>query len=163
MAELWDAYDANLQKLDGITLVRGEPVPDGMYHLVCEIAVRHADGKYLLMLRDARKHRGGMWELTAGGSALQSETPLQCARRELLEETGIIAENLSEIGRIVHEAHRSIYVEYLCVTSCAPDAVRLQEGETAGFRWVEREALMQIPEDTLAAGRTLKLLRESGR
>lgn len=32
--ELWDAYDRELNKLGGVTLVRGEKVPDGMYHLV---------------------------------------------------------------------------------------------------------------------------------
>ena len=44
------------------------------------------------MQRDFRKHLGGKWELTAGGSALQGETALECASRELREETGIAAE-----------------------------------------------------------------------
>ena len=92
--ELWDAYDEKLNKIEGKTLVRGEDVPDGVFHLVCEIIVRHADGTYLLMQRDHRKHLGGMWEATAGGSALQGEDPLTCALRELFEETGIEIENL---------------------------------------------------------------------
>lgn len=32
--ELWDAYDTNLNKIKYKTLVRGEAIPDGMYHLV---------------------------------------------------------------------------------------------------------------------------------
>ena len=28
--ELWDAYDKNFQKIPGKTLVRGEPIPQGM-------------------------------------------------------------------------------------------------------------------------------------
>lgn len=101
MLELWDAYDNQFNKLDNIVLVRGDEIPDGIYHLVCEIAVRHTDGQYLLMQRDKRKHFGGMWELTAGGSALKGELPLECAVRELREETGICSENLIEIGRVV--------------------------------------------------------------
>ena len=48
LVELWDAYDEKLNRIDGMTLVRGEDVPDGVFHLVCEIIVRHTDGTYLL-------------------------------------------------------------------------------------------------------------------
>ena len=43
--ELWDAYDGNFQKIDGITLVRGEEssIPQGVYHMVVLILVRHVD------------------------------------------------------------------------------------------------------------------------
>ena len=47
--ELWDAYDEKLNKIDGMTLIRGEEVPVGVFHLVCDSIVRHADGTYLLM------------------------------------------------------------------------------------------------------------------
>ena len=52
--ELWDAYDRD-EKRTGGELVRGEPIPDGLYHLVCEVLVRHADGDYLLMKRARSK------------------------------------------------------------------------------------------------------------
>ena len=114
--ELWDAYDEKLNKIEGMTLVRGEEVPDGVFHLVCEIIVRHTDGTYLLMQRDPQKHLGGMWEATAGGSALQGEDSITCALRELSEETGIKADKLTEVGRVLHPkydgllyiAHRSV-------------------------------------------------------
>ena len=89
MVEIWDAYDKNFCKIENVRLVRGEVIPEGIYHLVCEIIVKHIDGTYLLMQRDFEKHLGGMWELTAGGSALINETPKECAIRELKEETGI--------------------------------------------------------------------------
>lgn len=97
MPEIWDAYDRDFNKIDGVQLIRGEPVPDGMYHLVCDIIVKHVDGTYLLMQRDLRKTFGGMWELTAGGSALAGETSLDGAMRELREETGIVSSNLREV------------------------------------------------------------------
>ena len=114
--ELWDAYDRDFKKIQGVTLVRGEAIPEGFFHLVCEIIVRHIDGSYLIMQRDKRKHLGGMWEATAGGSALQGEAPVTCAARELHEETGITSDNLVEIGRVLHHNHKSFYVEYLCIT-----------------------------------------------
>ena len=136
--EIWDAYDRE-GRLTGRELVRGEPIPEGLYHLVCEILVRHVDGDYLLMQRDLRK-KGypGYWEATAGGSALKGEDALACARRELREETGIAAESFTEIGRYV--SRDTIYQQYLCVTDCDKAAVTLQEGETIAFRWVTEEA-----------------------
>ncbi len=132
--ELWDAYDKD-GLLAGIDLIRGEPIPEGLYHLVSEILVRHTDGDYLLMRRDCSKPNFGGWEeATAGGSALKGESPLVCAIRELWEETGIAAATLEEIGR--HRSHDTIYVQYLCVTDSVKTAVTLQEGETVSYRWV---------------------------
>ena len=31
--ELWDAYDENFRRVEGVSLVRGEPIPAGAYHL----------------------------------------------------------------------------------------------------------------------------------
>lgn len=70
--ELWDGYDTNLKKIKDCTLVRGEAIPDGVFHLVCDIIVQHIDGTFLLMQRDARKHYGGMWEASAGGPAIKN-------------------------------------------------------------------------------------------
>lgn len=47
MAELWDAYNKNFNKIENKTLIRGESIPDGAYHLVSEIVVKHTDGSYL--------------------------------------------------------------------------------------------------------------------
>ncbi len=160
MTEIWDAYDNEFRKIDNIVLVRGESIADGMYHLVGEIIVKHKDGTYLLMQRDYAKHLGGMWELTAGGSALQGETPLDCAVRELREETGIEPDNLQEIGRIVHNAHHALYIEYLCITDCDKNAVILQEGETVAYKWVRKNILLEMGSDVLVSSRAMKLLNE---
>lgn len=87
--EKWDAYNESMNRIEGMSIVRGEPIPNGYFHLVCEILVRHTDGSYLLMQRDTRKPFGGLWEASAGGSALQGESPKECAIWELEEETGI--------------------------------------------------------------------------
>lgn len=161
--ELWDAYDANFNKIEGKTLVRGGPVPDGVCHLVCDIIVKHTDGTYLLMQRDPRKIYGGMWEATAGGSALAGEMPLECAKRELREETGIISEDLVEVGTVTDEEAHAIYVEFQCVTDWDKEAVTLQEGETVDFRWVSRNELLAMKKDQLITERMQHFIEELNR
>ena len=158
--ELWDAYDETGRKIAGVSLVRGQPVPEGMYHLVCEILVRHRDGEYLLMQRDPRKAHGGMWEASAGGSVLQNETAPEAARRELKEETGIDAEDLQERGRIFSSESRTIYAEFFCLTGGPKDGIVLQEGETVDYRWVSREELQSMIDSGLVVAWTRTLAEE---
>ena len=135
--ELWDGYlkDGTLANVD---LVRGEPIPDGLYHLVCEVLVRHIDGSHLLMKRStAKPNYGGWYEATAGGSALKGESAYTCVKRELLEETGISANNFERIGG--YTSCDTIYVCFLCITDCVKDSVTLQEGETTDYRWLSEE------------------------
>ena len=156
--ERWDAYDGELRRIEGMSLIRGEDIPAGVYHLVCEVLVRHADGSYLLMRRDPRKHYGGLWEATAGGSALQGEAPLDCARRELREETGIRAEELQELGRV--RSANTHYVEFLCVTDWPKDGVTLQAGETVAYRWVSRTEFLSLRGEELVTKRMQGFLKE---
>jgi len=160
--ELWDAYDADFNKIEGITLVRGEEASfsDDVFHLVCDILVRHTDGTYLLMQRDPRKHYGGMWEASAGGSALQGETPLNAARRELAEETGIVASELIEVGRITDKSKHSVYAEFLCVTDWDKDKIQLQEGETVNYRWVSTDELLSMSKNELVTHRIQQFISE---
>lgn len=156
--ELWDAYDKDFRRIEGRSLVRGEDIPEGIYHLVCDVLVRHVDGSYLLMRRDPRKHHGGLWEATAGGSALQGEQPLDCARRELREETGIRAEELRELGRV--RSGNTHYMEFLCVTDGPKDGVTLQEGETVAYRWVSRTEFLSLRSGELVTKRMQGFLPE---
>ena len=158
--EKWDAYDSKLNKIEGVTLIRGEQVPKGYFHLCSEIIVRHTDGSYLIMQRDKRRHLGGMWEATAGGSALQGEDPLTCAMRELQEETGIVSGELIEIGRVLHHGHKTYYVDYLCATDVDKDSIVLQEGETIAFKWIDPDELRAMSRDNLATMRQLNFIEE---
>ena len=144
--ELWDAYSQDFRLVPQVTLVRPGPIPAGLFHLFCDIIVRHTDGSYLLMQRDRSKYFfPGMWEATAGGSALQGERPLDCAIRELREETGIRAGRLMEAGRLRNSD--TFFVQYLCVTDCGKDSVILQAGETMAYRWAGREELVSMKEE----------------
>ena len=89
--ESWDLCDEQGRKT-GETWERSRvrEIPEGRYHIVCDVLIRHQDGEFLLMRRDPEKDVfPGCLEASAGGAALAGETPEQAARRELKEETGL--------------------------------------------------------------------------
>lgn len=140
--EIWDGYfiDGTLANCD---LVRGEPIPDGLYHLVSDVLVRHIDGDYLLMRRSPNKETYARYfEATAGGSALKGENSLICAKRELFEETGIVADSFIEIGRYV--STNTIFYSYLCTTDCDKTSIILQDGETDLYKWVSEKEFIDF-------------------
>ena len=153
--EIWDAYNSDFELIKGMTLIRDEKdkIPAGVYHLVCDVLVRHMDGTYLLMQRDPRKAYPGMWEASAGGSALKGETPIECAIRELREETGIVATELVELNRLVHDTNHSVYVGFLCVTDCDKRSIVLQEGETVDYKWVTGDEISKMSSEEFLSER----------
>ena len=156
--ELWNAYTRDGVLTEQI-LVRDEPIPDGLYHLVSEILVRHTDGSYLAMRRTANKKVFPGWlETTAGGSALLGENALACAHRELLEETGIDSTAFTEIARIVNDSNHTIYLCYLCTVDIDKRAITFQEGETDGYLWMnEGEFIEFINSDRMIPGQKKRL------
>lgn len=135
--EIWDGYNID-GTLAGVDLVRGEKIPDGLYHLVCEVLVQHIDGDFLLMKRDLNKPiNPGKYEATAGGSALKGEDGLTCIKRELYEETGIVADKFEYIGKRVHG--KCIFEYFYTKTDCAKDCITLQENETIDYKWISEQ------------------------
>lgn len=146
--ELWDAYYSDL-KPAGIDLIRGQKIPDGLYHLVAEVMVQHSDGTFLMMQRDLNKPiQPGKFEVTAGGSVLKGETVLHGVRRELFEETGIECDEFLPLFTEIAEYNHGIFNMFYCKTDCNKDSVQLQEGETIAFRWIEFDELSRMIEES---------------
>ncbi|WP_159639759.1 NUDIX hydrolase [Erysipelothrix anatis] len=140
--EKWDAYNIHGEIVEG-KLIRNEPIPTGLYHLVSKILVRHIDGDYLLVQRDYNKDVwGGYFEATAGGSALMGETDREAAERELYEETGIVPLSLENIGELVTD--NTIYRSFLAICDISKSSVILQDGETISFKWLGKEKLIDF-------------------
>ena len=55
MEELWDAYDKE-RNVTGKILVRGEEIPDGLYHLVVHIWIKNKDNLFLISRRSPDDH-----------------------------------------------------------------------------------------------------------
>ena len=142
--ELWDAYDRHGQKT-GWTIVRGEPIPPGSYHLVSCVVVRHIDGDFLILRRSALKEAyPNILEIGVGGCAMQGEDAFACAKRELEEETGIVCDTLTETGRYIDEYSQAIYEGYLCITDIPKDQIRLIPEENSEYRWYATEQFIEF-------------------
>ncbi len=140
--EIWDAYLED-GSLAGVDLIRGDQIPYGLFHLVSEIIVRHKDGTYLLMQRDYNKiNNPGLYEASAGGSALKGETALEAAKRELKEETGIESNELIQI--YCCKSKDTLYVGYLCESEWDKQSINLQKEETISFIWLGKQDFLNL-------------------
>lgn len=142
--EIWGAYLED-GTLAGRDLIRGSQIPYGLFHLVCEVIVRHKDGSYLLMQRDYNKiNYPGLYEASAGGSALKGETALEATKRELREETGIEASELMQI--YFCKSKDTIYNGYLCESDWDKNSISLQPEETISFMWLGKQDFLKFIE-----------------
>ena len=137
--ELWDAYDREGNLL-GFDLVRGEPIPEGAYHLVAEVYSITHDGRVLVTKRHPDKTWGNHWEITAG-SVVKGEAPMAGALRELQEETGIrvTEQDLHPAyvqTRMGIEGYPSIYHSFVIFFDPAEQTISLQERETVDWRLI---------------------------
>ena len=144
--EIWDLYDRDGNRT-GETFERSFGsyllIPEGKYHLVVDLLVIHSDGTYLLTKRsDIKDVYPGFWEASAGGSALSGEEPLEAAKRELFEETGITADSLELVDISFKDSSHSMYYSYLARVSCDKDSIVLQEGETTDYKWLGKEEFL---------------------
>lgn len=140
-AELSDALDKDGKPL-GFFLVRKFPKPPGSYSLVVEILVEHLDDSILLVRRDLSKDReGGSWEASAAGSVQAGEEPLQAAKREVFEETGIDRGHFKLLGSQIIEEVACIWQTYHCLTDFDKEKISLNPGETMDYRWIEKKKL----------------------
>lgn len=117
--------------------------PESVLVLVC------SRGGEVLMLR--RREPADFWQ-SVTGSLRWSETPIEAARRELAEETGLSGEGLEDCERsnrfpivppwrqrYAPEAHENLeHLFRLVVPRAIP--VTLNPAEHLEYRWLDREA-----------------------
>ena len=152
--ELWDLYDKDCNRTGEVwerSFGNYKAIPDGRYHLVSDILVQHKDGTFLLTKRHIDKDvYPGYWEASAGGSAKLGETPEECAKRELFEETGILCFSFELIKITFSERSHSLIYSYLARADCDKNSVVLQEGETTEYKWVNDAGLIEYADSPLA-------------
>ena len=141
-AEYWDLYDKNINST-GEIIRRGDAIPDGKYHLVCEVITVDSNGRLLLTKRHPDKPFPLLWECS-GGSVVSGEAPIDGAVRELFEETGIKAEKEELIDLGVTYGSHAIYFNYLLRRDIDLGAVVLQAGETVDVRLADKEQYQQL-------------------
>ena len=137
-----DIYDANRQKT-GKLHRRGSRWKKGEYGLVVCVWVYDGAGKVLMTKRAPEKSFAGTWE-NSGGAAKAGETSLQAIRRELLEETGIAAEE-SEFELLETGRDEIAFYDYYCIRRQTPlEQIVLLPGETVDAKWVTLEEVYEM-------------------
>lgn len=102
------------------------------------------DGKYLMLLRNVKKDDGSLnkW-IGVGGKLEHNEAPDECARREILEETGLTALNLIPRGVVtfISDMWESEYMFLYSVTEFSGTLILCDEGE---LHWIDKSDVFQL-------------------
>lgn len=147
--ELWDVYDANRQPT-GRLAVRGQKLAPGDYHLIVHACIFNDAGRLLIQQRQTtKKGWPGLWDVSAGGSALHGETSAQAAAREVREELGLSLD-LSGV-RPAFTLHFATGFDdvYILRQNVQVENLTLQTQEVAAVRFATLAEVQQL----LAAGK----------
>ena len=140
--ERLDIYDENRQ-LTGKNRLRGEKRQPGEYGLVVCVWVYDGRGNLLLTRRAPEKSFPGTWE-NSGGAAQAGEDSLTAIRRELWEETGILAER-SDFEYLSYSKDNSNFYDHYCLLRDVPlDQIKLLPGETDAVQWASFETMHKL-------------------
>lgn len=132
--EFNDVYDQD-RNLTGTVHRRGTRWRPGEYGLVVCVWVYNDQGQLLLTRRAPEKSYPGTWE-NSGGAAKAGESSLQAIARELLEETGIHAEEV-EFQFIGSDRDKHTHYDFYCIRkNIQLDQIVLLPGETDDAMWV---------------------------
>ena len=137
MPEKWDAYDRFRRKL-GYEIVRGEPIPAEVRHLVVHMIYYNSNGEILLQRRSEEKDLApGVWAFT-GGSALAGEDSLAACVRETVEEMGF-SPDMSTAELILSYVRKDSFTDvYLIKADISIDQLTLQPEEVAEAGWFSK-------------------------
>lgn len=142
--EFWDIYTKDREKT-GRLHRRGDEMKEGEFHIVVHVCIFNSRNQLLIQHRQPFK-RGwpNMWDLTAGGSALQGENSRQAAEREVFEEIGLKLD-LSDVRADFSIGFDEGFDDYyLLEREVDLSQLCLQEEEVQEVRWVDREEVLAM-------------------
>lgn len=102
--------------------------------------------KILLLHRQEHTSHGNTWAIP-GGKLEKSETPIEAAIRETMEETGfdISKQPITYLGRVYITYPRAlIYHMVKCTPTELPETVKISFKEHKGFTWVTPQDALKM-------------------
>ena len=134
--ELWDIYDKD-RNHTGRTIVRGEKLKEGDYHLVI-----HA---WIMNRADKVQVWPNMWAMT-GGSAVKGENSYETCVREVGEELGInpdMKKAKMVFSKLRQDKITDVWVikQDFLIEECS-----LQKEEVSAAKWVSKEEIKNLIE-----------------
>ena len=142
--ELWDAYDEYGNKT-GKTLVRGDRIKRGEYHLVVRVCLFNHEGKMLIQQRQTFKEGWpGMWDFTVGGAALCGDDGRTAASRELREELGIEHDFSQTRPHMTVYSRTSFCDIFIIEKDVKIEDLKLQYEEVKDVRWASRREIKKM-------------------
>ena len=146
--ERWDLYTQDRIRT-GRTMIRGENVPEGLYHLVVHVCLFNARGEMLIQQRQPFKSGwSGLWDVSVGGSAVTGDSSQSAARRELREELGIDLDVDALRPALTLNFPGGFDDVYLVERDgLDPSALTLQPEEVRAARWASQAEILRMLED----------------
>ncbi|MDP4132865.1 MAG: NUDIX domain-containing protein [Bacillota bacterium] len=142
--EQWDIFNAEGEPT-GEVVTRGKGVlHEGQYHLVVHIWVIDDKNRILIQQRSLDLEiLPGKWAIT-GGSAVKGEDQIAAAKRELLEEVGITADDDElELLKKYRGKNDFVYV-YVLRKNAEIHKIKMQPEEVQAVKWVTVKELKHM-------------------
>ncbi len=144
--EFWDIYAADRSKT-GRTMVRGNKMEAGDYHLVVHVCIFNARGEMLIQQRQSFKEGWpNLWDISVGGSAVQGDTSQTAAERETLEELGLSLNLQGVRPNLTMNFDVGFDDIYLVEYNVGIEELKLQEEEVQAAKWATKEEVLEMLE-----------------
>lgn len=141
--EYWDLLTGD-RVPTGKTMVRGQPIPGGMGHIVVLGWVVRPDSQFLISRRSPEKTNPLFWE-TTGGAKQAGEDSLKAVVREIGEELGVDVSRNRPIFLGSRERRKGLFFDcWMFFKDVRMESIRLQPGETVDARWVDDSTFAQM-------------------
>ncbi|MBR3202950.1 MAG: 8-oxo-dGTP diphosphatase [Solobacterium sp.] len=103
------------------------------------------DGRWLMLYRNRKANdvNHGKW-IGVGGKVEGNETFEACARREVLEETGLITDQLTLCG-MVDFLYDTQEPEQIAIYTCEAFHGTLRECDEGTLAWIDEDKILDLP------------------
>jgi len=112
-------------------------------------------GRFLVARRQGGLHLAGRWEFP-GGKVLPGEQPAAAARRELAEETGLVAASLEPLVVVVHDYTDRPLRLHVYLARDPGGEVRLDTEREWGWLTLDELGRLDMPEANRSVLRALR-------